>query len=577
MAAKLECEICGGKLVGKPGGIFECDCCGMEYSTEWAKAKIQEIRGTVRVEGTVEVTGKVQVEGGTVQVEGAATKESLLKRAEMCCAEKNWKKARELIEQALSIDPECGEAYLLEVMAEEELESQEKLHERCIDATLPLPDRKSMERAQQFLPELFAQWREEKNCNYAAYRAKYETDTTRIRTLYAQADGLLQSNRCGVFGLRTDGTVLTAGLSPEDTAIIQQWSEITAIACGDEHIVGLRADGTVVAWGSDWGRHYGQCNVETWRDITAITCGAESTFGLRADGTVVAAGKNDSGECSVESWKDMIAVASDVCHTVGLRRDGTVAAAGYNKEGQCNVVEWEDISAIAVSGTHTVGLKKDGTLVAAGKNDCGECNVADCENIGAIVITYDTTVALRKDGTVVYKGTSYFPRFAEQWADMIALKCDDLKIIGLSKDGTVTSTDEKTKEKVADWRDIISIRYEESCDYNIYGLRRDGTVVTTSTYKSADQISDWRLFNSIDTLEQERAEGLARAKAARIAREKAEAERRAQKRAAILAEQDGLQAELSQLKGLFSGKRRREIEARLAELSTALRELEEKA
>ena len=63
MAAKLECEICGGKLVGKPGGIFECESCGMEYSTEWAKAKIQEIKGTVKVEGTVEVTGKVQLDG----------------------------------------------------------------------------------------------------------------------------------------------------------------------------------------------------------------------------------------------------------------------------------------------------------------------------------------------------------------------------------------------------------------------------------------------------------------------------------------------------------------------------------
>lgn len=72
MAAKLECEICGGKLIGKPGGIFECDSCGMEYSTEWAKAKIQEIRGTVKVEGTVEVTGKVQVEGGTMSVTGSS-------------------------------------------------------------------------------------------------------------------------------------------------------------------------------------------------------------------------------------------------------------------------------------------------------------------------------------------------------------------------------------------------------------------------------------------------------------------------------------------------------------------------
>ena len=170
MAAKLECEICGGKLIGKPGGIFECDSCGVEYSTEWAKAKIQEIRGTVKVEGTVEVTGKVQVEGGTVQVEGAATKESLLKRAEMCCAEEDWEKATELIEQVLNIDPECGEAYLILVMVEEKIKLREELRARCVNATFPLPQGKNMERAQQFLPELFAQWREEKNCNYAAYR-----------------------------------------------------------------------------------------------------------------------------------------------------------------------------------------------------------------------------------------------------------------------------------------------------------------------------------------------------------------------------------------------------------------------
>ena len=41
--AALTCEICGGKLIGKPGGVFECDSCGMEYSTEWARNKIQEI------------------------------------------------------------------------------------------------------------------------------------------------------------------------------------------------------------------------------------------------------------------------------------------------------------------------------------------------------------------------------------------------------------------------------------------------------------------------------------------------------------------------------------------------------
>ena len=60
--ATLQCEICGGKLVGKPGGLFECEYCGMEYNTDWAKAKIQEIKGTVQVEGTVQVTGTVKVD-----------------------------------------------------------------------------------------------------------------------------------------------------------------------------------------------------------------------------------------------------------------------------------------------------------------------------------------------------------------------------------------------------------------------------------------------------------------------------------------------------------------------------------
>ena len=38
--AALKCEICGGGLIGKPGGVFECEYCGVKYDTSWAKAKI---------------------------------------------------------------------------------------------------------------------------------------------------------------------------------------------------------------------------------------------------------------------------------------------------------------------------------------------------------------------------------------------------------------------------------------------------------------------------------------------------------------------------------------------------------
>ena len=558
MAAKLECEICGGKLIGKPGGIFECDSCGVEYSTEWAKAKIQEIKGTVKVEGTVEVTGKVQVDGGTVQVEGAATKESLLKRAEMCCAEKDWGKAKELIEQVLNIDPECGEAYLISVMVERVMQSKEELHTYCTNATFPLPQGKNIERAQQFLPELFAQWKKEKERNYAVYLKEYEeSGAVQLRARYAKADGLLVRGYPGLLGIRTDGTVLVAVIEEleTDAAAIRQWNEITSIACGGNHVVGLRADGTVVAAGDN---AYGQCSVEKWKNITAVVCGWNHTVGLRADGTVVAVGENEEGRCDVGGWRGVTAIACGDSHTAGLLADGTVVVAGCNEEQRNAIKGWRDITAIACNGSHTVGLRADGTAAAT--------DYPNCENWRDVVsLVCDGEYGLRKDGTLVPS----WGNLGCSWSDIIAVSGYGSQISALRSDGTVICAGGGESRN---WTDIVSIC--SSFD-KVYGIRKDGAVVSTGD--SHRDVSGWRLFNSIDTLEQERAEGLARAKAARIAKEKAEAERRAQKRAELLAEQKGLQTELSQLKGLFSGKRRKEIELLLTVNRYELQELEEQA
>ena len=43
----IVCDICGGKLMGRPGGVFECGSCGMEYDIAWAKEKAQGIKGAV--------------------------------------------------------------------------------------------------------------------------------------------------------------------------------------------------------------------------------------------------------------------------------------------------------------------------------------------------------------------------------------------------------------------------------------------------------------------------------------------------------------------------------------------------
>ena len=74
---------------------------------------------------------------------------------------------------------------------------------------------------------------------------------------------------------------------------------IPVVAAGDEHTVGLKDDGTVVAVG--WNA-YGQLDVDGWTDIVQVTAGEAHTVGLRDDGTVVAVGDNDHYQCDVDDW-----------------------------------------------------------------------------------------------------------------------------------------------------------------------------------------------------------------------------------------------------------------------------------
>ena len=121
------------------------------------------------------------------------------------------------------------------------------------------------------------------------------------------------------------------------------WNDIAerqTIAGSDDHTVGLKSDGTVVAAGDN---KYDQCDVSDWTDVVAVACGVYHTVGLKSDGTVVAAGDNFYGQCDVSDWTDVVAIACRYQITVGLKSDGTVVAAGKNEYGQYDVSDWTDI------------------------------------------------------------------------------------------------------------------------------------------------------------------------------------------------------------------------------------------
>ena len=92
---------------------------------------------------------------------------------------------------------------------------------------------------------------------------------------------------------------------------VSEWTDIVAIAAGDWHTVGLKADGTVVATGDDGTAFLNKdkdcCALEDWKNIVAISAGSGSTIGLTADGDVKTAGYDDSGKTTIaKKWHDMM-------------------------------------------------------------------------------------------------------------------------------------------------------------------------------------------------------------------------------------------------------------------------------
>ena len=265
-------------------------------------------------------------------------------------------------------------------------------------------------------------------------------------------------------GLKSDGTVVAVGENDYGQCDVGNWTDIVNVAVGEYHTVGLKADGTVVATGCTnyepspslpipWVNvQGGQCNVSAWRDITQVAGGVYHTVGLKADGTVVAVGLNDYGQCDVGNWTNIVQVAAGGWHTVGLKRDRTVVAMGGDYFWQLNVDGWLDIVQVAADDYHTVGLKSDGTVSAVGDNDYGECDVSNWRSIIQITAGLHHTVGRKADGTVVAVGDSIPGQCnVGGWRGIVQVAAGGDYTVGLKSNGTVVATDPYLTTELAKW------------------------------------------------------------------------------------------------------------------------------
>lgn len=241
----------------------------------------------------------------------------------------------------------------------------------------------------------------------------------------------IDASGTAIVGVTADGKVMAAGHdmaddlgwknadSGEDYNIqLYDFSEeyalyettyVTDIAACAGRVVVLFADGTVISSNSNDA-------VSNWTQIVAVDTMFSSfgnkIFGVRADGTVVEAGTGD--DCYTTSgWTDIVDICAGWSSVAGLRSDGSVVisetpATEANMGAVYDTSTWFNIAQL--SGlSEMVGLRKDGTVVAAGLNEVGAGNVTTWYDVVDVAAGEYFTVALKKDGTIV--GTS----MAENW------------------------------------------------------------------------------------------------------------------------------------------------------------------
>ena len=118
----------------------------------------------------------------------------------------------------------------------------------------------------------------------------------------------------------------------------------------------LAESGKIVGWGSQ------VVGADLSGGFVAIAAGGYRSLGLKEDGSIVAWGANGSGQCDVPFPNSgFIAVAAGGAHSLGLKEDGSIVAWGHNLSGQCDVPSPNSgFIAVAAGNAHSLAIRKMG-------------------------------------------------------------------------------------------------------------------------------------------------------------------------------------------------------------------------
>ncbi len=290
---------------------------------------------------------------------------------------------------------------------------------------------------------------------------------------------------------KPDGSVQALGSNGYGQCMVEEWSDIVAVASSSNHSLGLRSDGKVFAVGDN---RSGQCDVENWSNVLYIAAGSNTSFGLTIDGVVLGVGRNYNGVLEqIAEWTNIKAITAGVNDTlIGLDYDGNLHYAG-NEETWTAISGWQDVTHISHLSENLFGLKDDGSYVAVKLYEDAPEHllpyVGSENDIQQICLNYPI-LGVNKEGKVFswasheVSGVDTMEATLSKWNNMEAIvsagSMDRIYIVGLKKDGTMiehiqcagNSSPEEMKN--LEWIDTM-----EAYGYtNLVGKTKDGKLLT---------------------------------------------------------------------------------------------------
>lgn len=233
-----------------------------------------------------------------------------------------------------------------------------------------------------------------------AYRDNYQRMSAGYGHILEIRNGKLYASGNNTSGQLGNGTVTFDRQNAVQVGTETDWVQTAA---GEAHSLGIRADGSLWAWGKNDKGQLGngntgdqhvpvQIGTDRWINISA---GGKFSVAVRADGTLWAWGENDNGQlgngdtdygaqptpAQIGNGQTWLSVSAGEKHALALKADGTLWAWGFGLLGQIGngttdtdnpdpvqVGSDENWKSISAGGYFSAAIKADGSLYTWGDN-----------------------------------------------------------------------------------------------------------------------------------------------------------------------------------------------------------------